>query len=527
MQTQKSPVSQETRSRWWRQEWVLPAAIALLGGGAWLWFALGTHFAMEDSFITFRYARNLARGLGFVYNPGERVLGTTAPLQALLLAGLGAVLGPDRIPAIASVVMPPFGIAAGWVMYAALRRFGVTRAGAAAGMALYSLHPFVIRIGAGGMETTLVLFLMALSLYFLARERAVAATGVGALLVLCRVDGMIWAAGIAGAALLGRARRPLRQAAAFGAILLPWVLFAWQYFGSPLPNTMRAKGVTRPGGEDLLVNAGYLRSFAEWCVGGTGFGHDHPLLRAWLVLLALGVYVVARSPRRELWLLPAFAAVYPVVLYLGRAPMYPWYLLPMVLVCVFLGGLGIGQLITWVAAARAWPWRVAAGAAAAGVLLGGWGVASQLPREVAGWRSYMESEHSLRQGLGVWLKENTPANASVAMEAIGFQGYYSDRRVIDQRGLISPDVVKLMAGTGSNGLLFKRIWTELRPDYIVLRSFEAEENHHFNGGRLFETDSDRAAFFGTYREVRRFVGPHAGPRSQLWRLTLYARRPGA
>lgn len=25
---------------------------------------------LDDAYITFRYARNLARGLGFVYNPG-------------------------------------------------------------------------------------------------------------------------------------------------------------------------------------------------------------------------------------------------------------------------------------------------------------------------------------------------------------------------------------------------------------------------------------------------------------------------
>ena len=51
----------------------------------------------DDAFITFRYARNLAEGLGLVYNPGaewEPVLGTTTPLFALLLAGV-AKLGFD------------------------------------------------------------------------------------------------------------------------------------------------------------------------------------------------------------------------------------------------------------------------------------------------------------------------------------------------------------------------------------------------------------------------------------------------
>jgi len=37
---------------------------------------------LDDAYITFRYAQNLAAGLGFVYNAGERVLGTTTPLCA-------------------------------------------------------------------------------------------------------------------------------------------------------------------------------------------------------------------------------------------------------------------------------------------------------------------------------------------------------------------------------------------------------------------------------------------------------------
>ncbi len=47
--------------------------------------ATGPH-PIDDAYITFRYARNLADGLGLVYNPGEWVLGTTAPLWATILA---------------------------------------------------------------------------------------------------------------------------------------------------------------------------------------------------------------------------------------------------------------------------------------------------------------------------------------------------------------------------------------------------------------------------------------------------------
>src|SRR5262249_23743467 len=52
-----------------------------------------------DAYISFQYARNLATGAGFVFNPGERVLGTTSPLETLLLASVYRLFGDVLAPA--------------------------------------------------------------------------------------------------------------------------------------------------------------------------------------------------------------------------------------------------------------------------------------------------------------------------------------------------------------------------------------------------------------------------------------------
>src|SRR5688572_11448166 len=59
---------------------------------------------VDDAYITFRYARNIATGVGFVYNAGERVLGTTTPAYALLLALASRVSGFDDFPRLALMV---------------------------------------------------------------------------------------------------------------------------------------------------------------------------------------------------------------------------------------------------------------------------------------------------------------------------------------------------------------------------------------------------------------------------------------
>jgi hypothetical protein len=55
----------------------------------------------DDAYITLRYAANLIKGWGFVFNAGERVLGTTSPLFALLLAAGGHLIGPSHLEGLA------------------------------------------------------------------------------------------------------------------------------------------------------------------------------------------------------------------------------------------------------------------------------------------------------------------------------------------------------------------------------------------------------------------------------------------
>ncbi|TAK35068.1 MAG: hypothetical protein EPO21_07425 [Chloroflexota bacterium] len=53
-------------------------------------------YTVDDAFISFRYARNLASGLGLVFNPGERVEGYTNFLWTVLMSG-GYWLGFDLV----------------------------------------------------------------------------------------------------------------------------------------------------------------------------------------------------------------------------------------------------------------------------------------------------------------------------------------------------------------------------------------------------------------------------------------------
>jgi 4-amino-4-deoxy-L-arabinose transferase-like glycosyltransferase len=78
--------------------------LAFAAAGVLLFQALQGPQPIDDAFITYRYARSLTSGAGFVYNLGEKVLGTTTPLYTLILSAFAFIFGSRSIPAISFTV---------------------------------------------------------------------------------------------------------------------------------------------------------------------------------------------------------------------------------------------------------------------------------------------------------------------------------------------------------------------------------------------------------------------------------------
>jgi hypothetical protein len=88
---------------------------------------------LDDVYITARYARNLAAGEGFVYNQGERILGTTTPLLTLIQAATMLVFSPEEALRLVSAALLAL---ASFMFLLYGRRFGEPLAGFGAACAL-------------------------------------------------------------------------------------------------------------------------------------------------------------------------------------------------------------------------------------------------------------------------------------------------------------------------------------------------------------------------------------------------------
>lgn len=194
---------------------------------------------VDDAFISYRYAWNLAQGHDLVFNPGEPVLGTTAPGFCLLLA-LCSLVGLG-IPA-AATFLGAMGVAISALVVGLLLRRDGPLAALCGGTAV-ALNALFIAYANSGMESTLYACFTITGIYLLHVKPAPRLAG---LLIgfacLIRPEGVVVML-LHGLHLAWQRRWAcLIRVATFAALLLlPWVVAALWFYGGLLPQSVTAK----------------------------------------------------------------------------------------------------------------------------------------------------------------------------------------------------------------------------------------------------------------------------------------------
>jgi hypothetical protein len=198
-------------------------------------------FSYDDAFINYRYARSMVEIGRLSYNPGEAVLGTTAPGWALLL-GLACRLTRLPIPAIGTLIGLGSLLAVAWLVRSELRE---TPPFLREGLPLlFGLGALLSRwnVEMLGAEQLIILAAgVGSAVLALERDRPVAAGLPGATAMICRFDAGLLV-GLIGLAVWWRHRLfPWRFTLAG---LVPVSVFALALvteFGTVVPVTLSAK----------------------------------------------------------------------------------------------------------------------------------------------------------------------------------------------------------------------------------------------------------------------------------------------
>lgn len=480
-------------------------------------------FPLDDAWIYAQFARTSAAGHFGEFNAGEVVTGITGPLWALLLTPLHALAGENvglYVVLVKSLGILLLCLSTIAIYYLGWRIFDDRRAGIAAAFFL-PLMPKIIWGTLSGMEVPLLVLLVLLSLYLMARYRE---AGWRRDLLTPAVIGLaghtrpeayllfvIFVAYQAFDWWSLRRQRPFRaliwgitkQMAVFLVVLSPNVIFSYAVTGQPVANTFYAK--TR--GLDLAAS---LRFFV---LGGSMVWLDPPAtatlseILAWppqsaalaarlgysalkgLLVVTLFIWGIKRAPDKR-GILPALAwLIGDFLLYtilFTRSNRH--YFVPMLPSIALLCGGGLIAAAEWIRGERKlWP--------AAAILLAFLSIGTVDWATEYAWN--VKNINDQQVTIGRWVDENLPADAVLAINDVGAIRYFSQRRIIDVTGLLTPDLIPY-ARTGRKLDYLKTA----SPDYLIVYDAwfpEARKWEGFQWVRDFQIDHNTIAGGDTVR----------------------------
>ncbi len=456
--------------------WRWPAVIVAFAGAYGLLVFHGAGFfrlfPVDDAYITFRYSKHLAEGLGPNWNSDGRVEGYTSFLWMGLLAGVDKA-GVDLIEGARALIFisqlgtfgavfliwklwadehPGSGLDSPLLLATALVGLAITD-----GMAFW---------GFSGMETPVFTLFLTAGAYVFFLERRGGRYPWSALIfvaaALTRPEGVLAAAVTGAFALLDAVqgedrRRALTRALAWQCVFLllygSYFIWRYSYYDYFFPNTFYAK---------VGPTSDVFQRGADYILGG--------VLKYYLLPLGAGIgllFVLPRVGRDALYILALSAAMLgAVAVEGGDAFGHGRFIVPL-LPLLYLGGLaGFATLLR--RAPFDAPQVALAGAGilaiAALVLLRG----SNNPYVPAD-----RANHTERRLLGLWLSEHTPPDYTIAAFAIGTISYYSERDMLDPLGLndvriAHSDVPSFGSGIGGHEKYnVDYVLGEARPEIII------------------------------------------------------------
>ena len=515
-----------------RARWLIFAAVFAIA----MAFAAFTQHAWEDYYITYRVSKNFATGHGLVFTVGERVHTFTSPLNVLIPAALSVLTGntSDQLVLwLFRVLSSALLAGAAVLLYESARNNYLSRLATAVLIGMFAFDAKTVDFSINGQEIAFMMFFLALALHALTVRSnwTVLELGLaGAGLMWTRPDGFIYFGALGIGFLLFDAGRPIGQsrlgllkvflwAGALTTVLyLPWLLWAWHYFGSPIPHTIIAKGQLKfasamQPAQRLLHCLGFPFGMlvGRTSVAATFLPANALLFGGWhwtAILFGKGLACIIGL----YWCVPrgrpqGRAASFAFMLghfYLSCIAAYAaaWYLPA----CAILGMLAFAHIIQHgldlvpsvpnPANSQARYWRTGVRAVAAIVVLGTLllmvGSAYQLRAQ------QREIEEGTRKQIGLWLREHAASTTdTVFLEPLGYIGFYSQLKMLDTPGLCAPEVVA--AERRLKSISLPKIIPEVHPDWLVLRPAEADRVRAAAPGLLTETYSAVKVFDASER----------------------------
>jgi hypothetical protein len=474
----------------------------------------------EDAMITIKHAKNAAEGHGLVHHLGEgHVYGFTSALSVLVpLPGELISAGGGGFLALRLASLGAFVVAAVFARRLA-RLLGLGPWPTGLVLAYLAFDQLQIFYGMSGMETEMAVAVLLASVYYVWQGTWIAAGVTFGLALLARPDFVLWVLPAMVVLLLRNRRDAIRAAAVGAAVVGPWLIFTTLYYGSPIPNTIRAKSLSLPP-----FQPSSLSPVAWWHFTGDQLGYNKldwklaspflertftsetPLPYELLKLVALAVLALALIGAFGSWRFRSWRAaiVYVALFVIYKFYFLPntyfeWYYPPVLALLFFLCALGIQRLASFIP-------RLAAPVAAAVAVLFALHMPFSFPLES---RIQHRIEDRVRTPLGGYLARVVKPGQTITSESSGYVGWDTNATLYDFPGLTSTTVYHLLRETDGRYTNVCGVIYLLHPTWVVLRPFEVAVCRYSYPRTM-----------GHYRFNRRFHVSEASSNLEHWGLAF-------
>lgn len=441
-------------------------------------------FTGDDAYITFRFSRNIVNGLGFVYNQGEHVLGTTTPLLTLALAAVNLVGVPIILAS--KIIGIVFGLSYITTLTYYLNRhktnilllilFGI----------FISISPTNAKWDVAGMETALYTFLVYL-LLFNADSKSVKVIGlIAALCFLTRIDATIALAALVIHKLIEKVsiKQIVYIILVFIAFILPWLIFSTIYFGSPIPNSAIAKSVTY---------AHYpVWAFLEMMFKQMTFRLNLFLSLPIILIITISILYVLTKKKQRIFAI--WTVLYITFFSFTGAPMHAWYFAPLLPAIFFQMFLLFSDMFNFIKekfsplllkGIYAFLVMMIVIALISGVYL----IHLRTIELKQNWQAF---EEKIVNPISDYISTNGKEGDVLSLETFGAMGWVTDYPILDRGGLVSPEVIPLNKKV--NGVASIDIILHFEPRFVVTWATWEEE-------KMFVDLDKKNRFFSKYKLV--------------------------
>lgn len=452
------------------------------------------NYTPDDSYIYAQFAKNIVNGSGFAFNAGEPTYGVTSPLWTLIIS-LSGIFGTDFVLT-AKVIDVLFASLAVLVFFLFANQVLNNYIIALLATLAFSMNAWFIRWSATGMETSLAVLLLLLTFYYCYKNEYLISIFFVALLYLTRPETIILPGLIFIDIYLSSINKKLVfkkivvSSFLFLIIVLPWFVYAKLNFGTFIPNTALAKAAFGLRIDDFLWTVTDLFKTLLVTESVTLF-----VVIAGIFLMLYLIFRRQNPPNVKKaaleWLIgnfvPLFWLIGFILLYIStQANIISRYLLLIIPVLILYS---YSFLISILEQFRKSKYFYTAVFALTIIIV--------LQNQVI-FRNYVKpSINSFTDGMrdcfipmGSWLKQNTSEDAVVFTPDIGAIGFYSDRKICDGAGLVSPEILEFIRqGFDYQNIMDQKLYRKVcDADYVIQRA---------NKPDVLADDNLRSIFFKT------------------------------